>query len=131
MPNADEGRKARQHDRDRQDIEDAAAAVGVTIGSATDKHVVTVPNHGFSFYATRKGWIYARARDGSFEAPTSKLHRKRTGQALAANDCLDELSKSGVETFPSAAAAIRTTLKNYLIEAGPVRKLSDFEREGR
>ncbi|RWQ14812.1 hypothetical protein [Mesorhizobium sp.] len=113
-----------------RDIEDAAASVGVTIGTATETHVSIVPDHGFGFYATRHGWLYARKDpDGSFEAPTSKAHRKRTGQAIAVSDCLDELSISGAEVFPTAAEAIRTTLKNYLVEAAPVRKLSDFEGE--
>lgn len=111
-----------------KDIEDAAAAVGVEIATATETYVEIVSGHGFGFYATKRGWLYARRMpDGSFEAPTSKLHRERTGQAIAASDSLDELAKSDVQTFSTAAEAIRTTLKNYLVESGPVRKLSDFD----
>ncbi|WP_095091016.1 hypothetical protein [Mesorhizobium sophorae] len=111
-----------------RDIEDAAASVGVTIESASEMHVSITPDHGFGFYVTRHGWLYTRqGPDGLFEAPTSTAHRKRTGQAIAVSDSLEDLPNSGVEVFPTAADAIRTTLKNYLVEAAPVRKLSDFE----
>jgi hypothetical protein len=111
-----------------RDIEDAAASVGVAIGAATETYVEVVPGFGFGFYKTELGWLYARrGGDGSFEAPTNRLHRKRTGQAIAACDSLDELASSGVEVFPTAAEAIRTTLKTYLVDAAPVRKLSDFD----
>ncbi|RWC46094.1 MAG: hypothetical protein EOS55_18255 [Mesorhizobium sp.] len=113
-----------------RDIEDAAASVGVTIGTATETYVSIVPDHGFGFYATRHGWLYARqGQDGLFEAPTSQVHRRRMGKAIAVSDCLDELSIFGAEVFPTAADAIRVTLRTYLVEAAPVRKLSDFEGE--
>lgn len=111
-----------------RDIEDAAASVGITIGTVTETYVEVVPGFGFGFHATKLGWLYARrGPDGSFDAPTGKEHRERTGQAIAASDSLDELASSGVEVFPTAADAIRTTLKNYLVDAAPVRKLSDFD----
>ncbi|WP_296740435.1 hypothetical protein [Mesorhizobium sp.] len=111
-----------------RDIEDAAAAVGVTVRTATETYVGIVPGHGFGFYKSERGWLYARQiADGSFEAPTGRMHREQTGQAIAASDRLDELAGSGVDTFPTAAEAIRTTLRNYLAEAGPIRKLSDFD----
>ncbi|MBN9074572.1 MAG: hypothetical protein J0H34_23795 [Rhizobiales bacterium] len=94
-------------------IEEAAAAKGAEIDTATDDHVCVVqhvvpgyPSYS-DFWKTGRGWIHAgRGRDGSYTATCEPSFARRTGYRQAQASSPESLSGMGVDLYPTAAKAI-------------------------